>query len=145
MKKDTRHGRIRTLEHLDDEITRLEGRSQVHLIAVKQKLKPARVVRDILKKKIVLPRPENPELAMEGLDFAIQFLVDRVALRNAGPTVRTLSVYVLREIAKNYAYGRPASLKEQIGEWLNLPRRRKSEASEFRPMEDPVDEYYGNL
>lgn len=146
MKKPGNHrmGKISSLNDIDEEIARLEGRAEVHRLAVKEKLRPARVVKDILQKKNVIPRPSNPELAMEGFDFAINFLVDKVILKKANPTVRTLSVFILREIAKSYAYGRPHSFKGQVDELFGVNPRGQKEPG-YRRMDDPIDEYYENL
>ena len=142
--KPNKLGKIKTLDDIDNEIARLEGRAELHKIAIKEQLKPAKVVRDILQKKKVIPRPSNPALAMEGFDFAINFLVDKVILKKANPTVRTLSVYILREIAKNYAYGKADTFKGHVQELMNVHPRGEHEAG-YRRMDDPIDEYYENL
>ena len=103
------------------------------------------MVKDILQKRKTIPRPDNKELAMEGFDFAINFLTDHVLFKNANETVKTLSVYTMRELAKNYVYGRSSSWTEHMLELLNISQRVKHHKAPFRKMEDPVDEYYENM
>ena len=145
MSTNNKSAKIKSIQDIEDEIARLEGQAALQKIAIKQKLKPAMVVKDILQNKKVIPRPANPELAMEGFDFAINFLVDRVILKNASPTVRTLSVYIMREIAKNYAYGRSENTGAHFKELLNLKKRDGQREPGYKRLDDPVDEYYENL
>jgi membrane protein len=140
-----RETKLNSLQDIEDEIMRLEGRAELDKLAIREQLKPARVVRDILQKKKVIPRPSNPQLAMEGFDFAINFLVDRVILKKASPTVRTLAVFVMREISKNYVYGKSENFGEHLKEVLNVHPRGENNDPSYKRMDDPIDEYYENL
>jgi membrane protein len=137
--------KVSSKKELEDEITRLEARLAVKKIAIKQQLQPAKVVKDILQKRTTIPRPANRELAMEGFDFAINLLTDRVLFKNANPTVRTLAVYVMREIAKNYVYGRSEKWVDHARELLNIRERGPASTEARRLMDDPVDDYYENM
>jgi membrane protein len=135
---------LKTVQDIEDEIARLEGKAELRKLAIKEQLKPAKVVKDIIQKKKVIPRPSNPVLAMEGFDFAINFLVDKVILKKANPTVRTLSVFVMRELAKNYVYGRANGNGAHLKELLNINPRGEREPG-YKHLDDPIDEYYENL
>ncbi len=137
--------RIKTMDELEDEIIRLQGQAELDKLAIREKLQPAKVVKDILQKRKVIPRPSNPQLAMEGFDFAINYLVDKVILKNASPTVRTLSVFIMREIAKNYAYGKADTVKGHVKEVLNINPRGHNGDPTYKRLDDPIDEYYENL
>lgn len=144
----TEHGsnmkKITSRRELDDEIARLEARLAVKKMEIKRQLEPARVVKDILQKKRTIPRPDNKELAMEGLDFAINFIADKVLLKKASPTMRTLAVYVMRELAMNYVYGHSEKWVDHAKELLHIKGRSLAER-EARRMEDETDAYVEDL
>jgi membrane protein len=139
--------KIKSKRELDEEIARLESRAEIQRLVIKEKLRPARVVKEIIQKRKTIPRPSNKELAMEGFDFAINFLTDHVLFKNSkNETVKSLSVYLMRELAKNYVYGRSENWVDHMKELLNITQRGpQRENPPFTDMDDPVDEYYFNM
>jgi membrane protein len=135
--------KVSSRKELEDEIVRLEAKAAVKKLEIRQQLEPAKVVRDILQKKTTIPRPDNKELAMEGFDLAINFVTDKVLFRNANPTVRSLAVYIMREVAKNYVYGRSDKWPDHARELLNI-KLRNGEVRQNK-KKDEVDEYFEDM
>jgi hypothetical protein len=82
---------------------------------------------------------------MEGFEFAINFLTDQVLFKKANPTVRSLSVYIMRELAKNYVFGRSEKWVDHVKELMNVKNRQGQAEGPIRGNGDPVDEYYLNM
>lgn len=114
---DMKH--IKSQKELEDEIAHLETKLSADKALIKEKLRPAKVVTDIIKKRKTIPRPDNQELVMEGMEFGIN-LVTGVLMKKAPENIKSLTAYALLEMAKNYAYGESDPWVDNLKSFLNI-------------------------
>jgi membrane protein len=121
--------KINSQKELEDEIAHLETKLSADKALIKEKLKPAKVVTDILKKRKTIPRPGNQELVMEGMEFGINLLTG-VVMKKAPENIKSLTAYGLTEMAKNYVYGESDPWVDHLKSFLNINNGSRHDARE---------------
>jgi membrane protein len=118
--------KIKSQKELEDEIAHLQTKLSADKELIKDKLRPARVVTDILKKKKTIPRPDNQELVMEGMEFGINLLTG-VVMKKAPENIKSLTAYAMLEMAKNYVYGESDPWVNHLKSFLNIHETKGAE------------------
>jgi membrane protein len=111
--------KMNSRKELEDEIASLQTALSVNKALIKEKLKPAKVVTDILQKRKTIPQPSHKELVMEGMEFGIHMLTGAV-MKKAPDNIRSLTAYAMREMAKNYVYGESDEWVNHLKSFLNI-------------------------
>lgn len=138
--------KVKSKKELQDEIDRLENRAEIQKLVVKEQLRPARVVKEIIQKRKTIPRPDNKELAMDGFEFAINYLTDHVLFKNSkNEAAKSLSIFLMREAAKTYVYGKSENWMDHLKLVLNMKAKKNGEKDDYTRLDDPIDEYYFNM
>jgi membrane protein len=135
--KNNNMKKIKSQKDLEDEIASLETKLSVEKELIKEKLRPAKVVTDILQKRKTIPRPDNQELIMEGMEFGIHLLTG-VVMKKTPENIRSLTNYALTEFAKNYVYGESDPWVDHIKSFLNI----KTNSTARRKNEGLGDEHF---
>jgi membrane protein len=118
-KKQNDMKKMNSRKDLEDEIASLQTKLSVNKALIKEKLKPAKVVTDILQKRKTIPQPGNKELVMEGMEFGIHMLTGAI-MKKAPDNIKSLTAYAMREMAKNYVYGESDEWVNHLKSFLNI-------------------------
>jgi membrane protein len=106
--------KITSKKELEEEIAKKENLLAYREAVLKEKLKPARVVLSLLngksEERIPPPPTDEAELKLEAFEVAIRLINEKLLFKNSDSKLKPVSYFLMRELAKNIAYGRTSGI-----------------------------------